>query len=70
MDDVYNNIIDYYNPSRKRKFLLLFDDIITDIMSNKKFQSIIKEFLIRCRKLIFSLGLSHNLIFLFQKKLD
>ena len=47
MDDVYNNIIDYYNPSRKRKFLLLFDDIITDIMSNKKFQSIIKEFLIR-----------------------
>ena len=40
MDDVYNNIIDYCNPSRKRKFLLLFDDIITDIMSNKKFQSI------------------------------
>ena len=46
MDDVYNNIIDYYNPSRKRKVLLLFDDIITDIMSNKKFQSIIKEFLL------------------------
>ena len=42
MDDVYENIHDY-NSSRKRKILIVFDDIIADIMTNKKFQSIIKE---------------------------
>ena len=41
MNDVYNNIDDHY-PSRKRKLLIAFDDMIADIMSNKKFQSIIK----------------------------
>ena len=46
MDDVYENIDDY-NPSRKRKTLIVFDDI----MSNKKFQAIIKGLFIRCRKL-------------------
>ena len=35
MDDVYQNIDDY-NPSRKRKILIVFDDMIADIMSNKK----------------------------------
>ena len=50
MDDVYQNIDDY-NPSRKRKILIVFDDMIADIMSNKKFQAIIKELFIRCRKL-------------------
>ena len=44
MDDVYQNIDDY-NPSRKRKILIVFDDMIADIMSNKKFQAIIKELL-------------------------
>ena len=42
MDDVYQNIHDY-NPSRKRKILIVFYDIIADIMSKKKFQAIIKE---------------------------
>ena len=41
MDDVYENIHDY-NSSRKRKILIVFDDMIADIMTNKKFQSIIK----------------------------
>ena len=54
MDDVYENIHDY-NPSRKRKILIVFDDMIADIMTNKKFQSIIKELFIRCRKLNISL---------------
>ena len=36
MDDLYQNI-DHYNPSRKRKFSIVFDDMITDIMSNKNF---------------------------------
>ena len=54
MDDVYNNIDDY-NSKRKRKFLIVFDDVIADIMTNKIFQSIIKELFIRCRKLNISL---------------
>ena len=54
MDDVYENIHDY-NPSRKRKILIVFDDIIADIMTSKKFQVIIKELFIRCRKLNISL---------------
>ena len=54
MDDVYNNIDDY-NPTRKRKNLIVFDDMIADIMTNKKFQAIVKELFIRCRKLNISL---------------
>ena len=54
MDDVYENINDY-NPNRKRKILIVFDDMIADIMTNKKFQAIIKELFIRCRKLNISL---------------
>ena len=57
VDDVYNNIGDY-NPSREGKVLIVFDDIviaIADIMTNKKFQAIIKELFIRCRKLNISL---------------
>ena len=54
MDDVYENIDDY-NPSRKRKKLIVFDDMIADIMTNRRFQAIIKELFIRCRKLNISL---------------
>ena len=54
MNDVYENI-DNCNLKRKRKILIVFDDMIADIMTNKKFQSIIKELFIRCRKLNISL---------------
>ena len=54
MDDVYNNI-DNYNAKRKRKVLIVFDDMIADIMTNKKCQATIKELFIRCRKLNISL---------------
>ena len=54
MDDVYENINDY-NPSRERKKLIVFDDIIADIMTYRRFQAIIKELFIRCRKLNISL---------------
>ena len=46
MNDVYEN----YNLKRKRKILIVFDDLIAGIMTNKKFKSIIKELFIRCRK--------------------
>ena len=54
MDDVYENIDDY-NPSRKWTILIIFDDMIVDIMTNKNFQAIIAELHIRCRKLNISL---------------
>ena len=54
MDDVLENIDDY-NPKRKRRILIVFHDMIADIMTNKKFQSIIKELFIRCRKLNISI---------------
>ena len=41
MNAVYENIDDC-NPSRKRKNLVVFDDMIADIMTNNKFQTIIK----------------------------
>ena len=36
MNDVYENV-DEYNPATRRKILIVFDDMIADIMSNKKF---------------------------------
>ena len=54
MDDVCNNINDY-NPNRKRKILIVFDEMIADIMTNKKLQAIIKDLFIRCKKLNISL---------------
>ena len=54
MVDVYENI-DNYNLSRKIQILIVFDDMITDIKTNKKFEAIIKELFTRCRKLNISL---------------
>ena len=54
MEDVYEKI-NNYKPSRKRRILIVFDDIIADIMTNKRFQAIIKEMFITCRKLNISL---------------
>ena len=55
MNDICENTDDY-NPSRKRKILIVFHDMIAEIMTNKRFQSIIKELFIRCRKLNISLA--------------
>ena len=52
MDNIYDNINDY-NPSKKN--LVVFENTITDITTNKKFQAIINELLLRCRKLNISL---------------
>ena len=54
MNDVYENIYDY-NSSIRRKILIAFDDMIADVMKNKRFQAIIKELFIKCRKLNISL---------------
>ena len=54
MDDIYDDIEDY-NKKRKIKFLIVFDDIIIHVTSNKKAQQVLKELFIRCRKLNISL---------------
>ena len=54
MQDVYKNI-DKYNPGKKRKILIVFDDRIADMINNKKVSSIVTELFIRGRKLNVSL---------------
>ena len=54
MDDIFKNIEDY-NKKRKRKVLIVFDDMISHVMSNKKAQQVLKELFIRCMKLNTSL---------------
>ena len=54
MDDVFTNI-DNYNPTRNRKILIIFDDMIANIMTSKEYKAMIKELFIRCRKLNISL---------------
>ena len=54
MHDVYNNINDY-NPDKENKILIVFDDMIADMINNKKLNSIVTELFIRGRKLNISL---------------
>ena len=50
MDDIYKNI-EEYNPNKKRKILIVFDDMTADMLSDKKLNPIITELFIRGRKL-------------------
>ena len=54
MRDVYKNI-NYYNPDKENKILIVFDDMIADMIHNKKLDSIVTELFIRGRKLNISL---------------
>ena len=54
MQDVYKIIKDY-NPGKKRKVLIVFDDMIADIINNKKLNSIVTELFIIGRKLNISI---------------
>ena len=54
MRDVYKNIDDY-NPDKENKILIVFDDMIADMIHNKKLNSIVTELFIRGRKINISL---------------
>ena len=54
MHDIYKNIDDY-NPDKENKILIVFDDMIADMIHNKKLNSIVTELFIRGRKLNISL---------------
>ena len=69
MNDIDDNI-EVYNPNNKRKILIVFDDMIADIFSNKKSNPIVTELSITVKKLNISLVFIHNLILLFQKILN
>ena len=54
MQDVYKNIEDY-NPGKKRKVLIIFEDKIADMINNKKLNPTVTELFIRGRKLNISI---------------
>ena len=54
MHDVYKHIDDY-NPGKENKILIVFDDMIADMINNNKLNSIVTELSIRGRKLNISI---------------
>ena len=69
MHGVYKNI-NYYNPNKENKILIVFDDMIADMIHNKKLNSVVTELFIRRRKLIISLVFITQSYLKFQKMLD
>ena len=56
MNDVLENTNNYNkNKTREKKVLIVFDDMIADIMRSEKFKAIVKELFVRCRKLNISI---------------
>ena len=66
MNNVYKNI-NYYTPDKKNKILIVFDDVIVDMINNKKLNSIVIELFIRGRKLNISLVFFTQSYFKVQK---
>ena len=62
MDDIYKNI-EEYNPNKKRKILIVFDDMIADMVSNKKLNPIVTELFVRGRELNISLFITQSYFF-------
>ena len=60
--DVYKYIEDY-NPGKKRKVLIIFDDMIADMINNDKLDSIVTELFIRGRKLNISIVFYYAIVF-------
>ena len=69
MEDICTNI-EEYNPNKKRKILIVFDDIIADMLSNEKLNPIVTELFIRGRNLNISLVFITQSYFTVPKILD
>ena len=69
MNNIYKNI-EQYHPNINRKTLIVFEYMIADILSNKKFNPKVTKLFIRGRRLRISFVLLNSLIFLHQKILD
>ena len=60
LDDIYQNI-EEYNPNKKLKMLIVFDDMIADTFSNKKLNQIVTELIIRGKSLdIYLVFITHS----------
>ena len=46
MDDIYKNI-EEYNTNKKQEILIDFDDMIADMLSNKKLNPIVSKLFVR-----------------------
>ena len=69
MNDVFANTNDY-NVSKKRRVLIVFDDMFADILRSTDFKAIVKELFIRYRKLNISIFFITQSYFKRQKTLD
>ena len=69
MYDIYKNTDDY-NPDKENKILIVFNDMIADVIHNKKLNSVVTELFIRDRKLNISLVFITQHTLRFQKMLD
>ena len=69
MQDVYKNI-EECNTSRQCNVLIVFDDMIADMLSNKTFNPIVTESIVSGRKLNISLALTTKSYFSMSKILD
>ena len=54
MGDIYKTI-EEYNPNKRRKILIVFDDLIADMLINKRLNPVVTELFIRGGKLNISL---------------
>ena len=68
VDDIYKNI-EKYNPKKKRKKLISSDDMIADMLSNKRLNPIVTESFIRGRKLSISLPFTTQFYFSVPKNI-
>ena len=55
--------IENYNPGKKRKILIVFDDMIADMINNKKVNPVVTELFVRGRKLNISIVFITQLYF-------
>ena len=57
MVDIYENI-EECNPNKKQKILIVFDNVIADILVNKKLNLVVTELFITGRKLKLKISLN------------
>ena len=62
IQDVCKNI-EEYNPEKKHKILIVFDDMISDMISKKKLNPIVTELFTRSRKLNINNCFYYTIIF-------
>ena len=69
MDDTYKSIEENYR-NKKQKVLIVFDDMIADMLYNKRINPIVTELVVIGRKLSISLGFIAQSYFVVSKILD